>query len=216
NALELAVLTTAEDEAGEIRITREIAAESSQKKVIKLDEQLFYDMLSAFCKSLRGGDSDAAIAWFTRLLYAGVDPRIIARRLIAHRPMRSRSKPAPSAGLPMNTMPRRHAARWHAGEKVGVWALRATTPRLPQRPISACAATRSTRPARSAMPKLRILASCVARWIGVSSREKSRPGQPCARSWSMPRCGGCAHSAPRAVAIRCTFRRRRHARPGSM
>ena len=84
NALELAVLTTQADEAGEIRITREIAAESSQRKVIKCDEQLFYDMLSAFCKSLRGGDSDAAIAWFTRLLYAGVDPRIIARRLIAH------------------------------------------------------------------------------------------------------------------------------------
>ena len=84
NALELAVLTTEQNAAGEIRITREIAAESSQKKVIKCDEQLFYDMLSAFCKSLRGGDSDAAIAWFTRLLYAGVDPRIIARRLIAH------------------------------------------------------------------------------------------------------------------------------------
>ena len=84
NALELAVLTTPPDAVGEIRITREIAAESSQKKVIKCDEQLFYDMLSAFCKSLRGGDSDAAIAWFTRLLYAGVDPRIIARRLIAH------------------------------------------------------------------------------------------------------------------------------------
>lgn len=84
NALELAVLTTSQNEAGEIRITREIAAESSQKKVIKCDEQLFYDMLSAFCKSLRGGDSDAAIAWFSRLLYAGVDPRIIARRLIAH------------------------------------------------------------------------------------------------------------------------------------
>jgi putative ATPase len=59
NALELAVLTTAPNEAGEVRITREIAAESSQKKVIKCDEQLFYDMLSAFCKSLRGGDSDA-------------------------------------------------------------------------------------------------------------------------------------------------------------
>ena len=41
-------------------------------------------MLSAFCKSLRGGDSDAALAWFARLIYAGVDPRIIARRLIAH------------------------------------------------------------------------------------------------------------------------------------
>ncbi len=84
NALELAVLTTTADETGEIRITRDIAAESSQRKVIKCDEQLFYDMLSAFCKSLRGGDSDAAIAWFSRLLYAGVDPRIIARRLIAH------------------------------------------------------------------------------------------------------------------------------------
>jgi len=84
NALELAVLTTPEDADGIIRITEEIAAESSQRKVIKCDEQLFYDMLSAFCKSLRGGDSDAAIAWFARLIYAGVDPRIIARRLIAH------------------------------------------------------------------------------------------------------------------------------------
>ncbi len=84
NALELAVLTTESDETGEIHITKEIAAESSQRKVIKCDEQLFYDMLSAFCKSLRGGDSDAALAWFSRLIYAGVDPRIIARRLIAH------------------------------------------------------------------------------------------------------------------------------------
>lgn len=84
NALELAVLTTPPDETGKIRVTKEIAAESGQRKVIKCDEQLFYDMLSAFCKSLRGGDSDAALAWFARLLYAGVDPRIIARRLIAH------------------------------------------------------------------------------------------------------------------------------------
>lgn len=84
NALELAVLTTSPDADGVIHITEEIAAESSQRKVIKCDEQLFYDMLSAFCKSLRGGDSDAAIAWFARLIYAGVDPRIIARRLIAH------------------------------------------------------------------------------------------------------------------------------------
>ncbi|MDO4572676.1 MAG: replication-associated recombination protein A [Clostridia bacterium] len=84
NALELAVLTTPPDANGEIRITREIAAESSQRKVIQCDEQLYYDMLSAFCKSLRGGDSDAALAWCGRMLYAGVDPRIIARRLIAH------------------------------------------------------------------------------------------------------------------------------------
>ena len=84
NALELAVLTTPADETGTIRISEEIAAESSQKKVVKCDDQLFYDMLSAFCKSLRGGDADAALAWFARLLYAGCDPRIIARRLIAH------------------------------------------------------------------------------------------------------------------------------------
>ena len=83
NAIELAVLTTA-PENGMIHVTKDIAAESMQKKVMKCDEQQFYDMLSAFCKSLRGGDSDAALAWFARLIYAGVDPRIIVRRLIAH------------------------------------------------------------------------------------------------------------------------------------
>ena len=84
NALELAVLTTAPEADGTIHITRDVAAESSQRKVIKCDEQLYYDMLSAFCKSLRGSDADAALAWFARMIYAGVDPRIIARRLIAH------------------------------------------------------------------------------------------------------------------------------------
>lgn len=83
NAIELAVLTTKPVE-GRIHIDASIAAESVQQKVMKCDEQLFYDMLSAFCKSLRGGDSDAALAWFARLIYAGVDPRIIVRRLIAH------------------------------------------------------------------------------------------------------------------------------------
>lgn len=84
NALELAALTTQPDEAGAIKITLEIAVESMQQKIIALDEQLYYDMLSAFCKSLRGSDADAALAWFSRLIYAGMDPRIIARRLIAH------------------------------------------------------------------------------------------------------------------------------------
>jgi len=84
NAIELAILTTPKDEDGIIRVNRDIAAESIQQKVINCDDQHFYDMLSAFCKSLRGGDTDAAIAWFARLIYAGVDPRIICRRLIAH------------------------------------------------------------------------------------------------------------------------------------
>ena len=84
NALELAVRTTEPSANGVIHITAEIAAESIQQKVIKCDEQQLYDMLSAFCKSLRGGDSNAALAWFARLIYAGLDPRIICRRIIAH------------------------------------------------------------------------------------------------------------------------------------
>lgn len=83
NAIELAVRTTM-PESGKIVITKEIAAESIQKKVTRCDEQQLYDMLSAFCKSLRGGDSNAALAWFARLIYAGLDPRIICRRIIAH------------------------------------------------------------------------------------------------------------------------------------
>ena len=83
-ALEIAVLTTEPDAEGVIPITLAVAEESIQKPVIRCDESLYYDMLSAFCKSLRGSDSDAALAWFARLLYAGVDPRLIARRIIAH------------------------------------------------------------------------------------------------------------------------------------
>ena len=84
NALELAVLTTPMEADGAIRVTLEVAEESIQSKVIQMDESLFYDMLSAFCKSLRGSDSDAALAWFARMNHAGVDPRIIVRRIIAH------------------------------------------------------------------------------------------------------------------------------------
>ena len=84
NALELAVLTTAPDAQGVIRVTLEVAEESIQRPVLRCDESAFYDMLSAFCKSLRGSDSDAALAWYARLVYAGVDPRLIVRRIIAH------------------------------------------------------------------------------------------------------------------------------------
>ncbi|MCH5287210.1 MAG: replication-associated recombination protein A [Christensenellaceae bacterium] len=83
-ALELAVLTTPAGEDGVIRVDLAVAEESIQKPMMRCDESLFYDMLSAFCKSLRGSDSDAALAWFARLNYAGVDPRIIVRRIIAH------------------------------------------------------------------------------------------------------------------------------------
>lgn len=84
NALELAVCSTKKNEENLIHITKEIAEESIQKRIINVDDEHFYNMLSAFCKSLRGSDSDAALAWFARMIYAGVDPRIIARRIIAH------------------------------------------------------------------------------------------------------------------------------------
>ena len=82
-ALELAVLTTAETDEGKL-ITLAVAQESVQKPMLKLDESLYYDMLSAFCKSLRGSDPDAALLWFSRLIYAGVDPKLIVRRIIVH------------------------------------------------------------------------------------------------------------------------------------
>lgn len=84
NALELAALTTPPDKDGVKHITRETAVDSMQQKVLLCDEEHYYNMLSAFCKSLRGSDADAALAWFARLNYAGVDPRIIVRRMIAH------------------------------------------------------------------------------------------------------------------------------------
>jgi len=84
NATELAVLTTHPDETGKIKITLDIAEESIQKRAVRCDEEEYYNMLSAFCKSLRGSDADAALFWFARMVYAGVDPRIIVRRMIAH------------------------------------------------------------------------------------------------------------------------------------
>lgn len=83
NALELAVLTTP-PENGKIRVTLRDAEQSIQKKALSFDENAYYDMLSAFCKSLRGSDPDAALYWSQRLIRGGCDPLLIARRLIAH------------------------------------------------------------------------------------------------------------------------------------
>ncbi len=84
NALELAVLTTPMEADGSVHITLAVAEESIQSRVLQMDESTYYDMLSAFCKSMRGSDSDAALAWFARLLRGGVDPRLIVRRVIVH------------------------------------------------------------------------------------------------------------------------------------
>ena len=84
NALELAVATTPANKKNEIIIDKTVASQCIQQPVISVDENLYYDMLSAFCKSLRGSDSDAALYWSQRLITAGCDPLLICRRLIAH------------------------------------------------------------------------------------------------------------------------------------
>ncbi len=84
NALELAVGTTPPNKSGVIVIDGKVAAQCIQQPVISVDENLYYDMLSAFCKSLRGSDADAALYYAFRLIEAGCDPLLICRRLIAH------------------------------------------------------------------------------------------------------------------------------------
>ncbi len=84
NAVELAVLTTPPDENGSVIVDLSIAEESIQRRAVRCDEDEYYNMLSAFCKSLRGSDADAALYWSSRMIYAGVDPRVIVRRMIAH------------------------------------------------------------------------------------------------------------------------------------
>ena len=84
NALELAVLTTEPNENGKIIVTLKDAEESIQQKALSYDENLYYDILSAFCKSLRGSDANAALYYMQRLVKGGCDPLLIARRLVVH------------------------------------------------------------------------------------------------------------------------------------
>ena len=84
NALEMAVCTTPANESGTIVIDKSVVKDCIQQGGISLDENISYDMLSAFCKSLRGSDADAALYYAQRLLIGGFDPLILARRLIAH------------------------------------------------------------------------------------------------------------------------------------
>lgn len=84
NALELAVLTTPVGENGKIKVTLADAEQSIQKKALSYNEDAFYDYLSAFCKSLRGSDANAALYYAMRIIEGGGDPLIIFRRLIVH------------------------------------------------------------------------------------------------------------------------------------
>lgn len=84
NALELAVMTSPVQKDKKIHLDLEAAQQSTDKKALSLDENMYYDFLSAFCKSLRGSDAEAALYYSQRLIAAGCDPMVIARRLVAH------------------------------------------------------------------------------------------------------------------------------------
>jgi putative ATPase len=84
NALELAVESTSPGSDGAIHITLQVAQESIQRRAVLYDKDgdAHYDTISAFIKSVRGSDPDAALYWLAKMLYAGEDPRFILRRLI--------------------------------------------------------------------------------------------------------------------------------------
>jgi len=83
NALEIAALTTAPDKKGVVHIDLAAAEQSIQKKaVVYDDEDAHYDTISAFIKSMRGSDPDAALYWLAKMIHAGEDPRFIARRIV--------------------------------------------------------------------------------------------------------------------------------------
>ncbi len=84
NALELAVETTPPNVEGVIEIDMEVAQESIQRRAVLYDKDgdVHYDTISAFIKSLRGSDPDAALYWMAKMIYAGEDPHFILRRML--------------------------------------------------------------------------------------------------------------------------------------
>ena len=84
NAVELGILTTKRGEDGKIRITLDVASECIQKRVVRYDKtgDNHYDTISAFIKSMRGSDPDAAVYYLAKMLYAGEDVKFIARRIM--------------------------------------------------------------------------------------------------------------------------------------
>ncbi len=84
NAVELGVLTTPRSDDGKIHLTLDVAAECIQKRVVNYDKKgdNHYDIISAFIKSMRGSDPDAAVYYLAKMLYAGEDVKFIARRIM--------------------------------------------------------------------------------------------------------------------------------------
>lgn len=84
NALETIVFNSQLNENGEIIIDKNKISDSMQRHGLSVNSDIYYDMISAFCKSLRGSNSNAALYWAERLIASGCDPLLICRRLIVH------------------------------------------------------------------------------------------------------------------------------------
>lgn len=82
NILEMSFLSAVPDDQGRVRITRELIQESTQNRTLYYDEDDHYNTVSAFIKSMRGSDPDAAAYWLAKMVEAGEDPLFIARRIV--------------------------------------------------------------------------------------------------------------------------------------
>ena len=138
NAVELGVLTTKRAEDGKIHITLEVASECIQKRVVRYDKtgDNHYDTISAFIKSMRGSDPDAAVYYLARMLYAGESVTFIARRImiIASEDIGNVGMPEAQlilaqAALYMATAPKSNSATVAIGEAMdAVRSMKATVP----------------------------------------------------------------------------------------
>ncbi len=163
NAVELGLLTTERSADGKIHIDLEVAQECIQKRAVRYDKDgdNHYDTISAFIKSMRGSDPDAAVYYLARMLYAGEDVKFIARRImICASEDVGNADPqalavAVNASLAVERIPRRSAWRWPLPRRwrgSGCRRPRSSSPRpppmWPQR-------LRAMRPARRSFPLMR-------------------------------------------------------------
>ena len=114
NALELAVETTEPDAGGTVHVGLGVAEESIQRRAVLYDKDgdAHYDTISAFIKSLRGSDPDAALYWMARMIYAGEDPRFVFRRMLIFA--------GEDVGMADPNAMRQAVACWQAFEMVGM------------------------------------------------------------------------------------------------
>ena len=210
NALELAVNTTPKDDDGVIRVRLADAEQSIQQKALSFGEDQYYDYLSAFCKSLRGSDSNAALYYAHRIIEGGGDPMLVARRLVVHS--------AEDVGLADPRALQITTAAMYALEKIGypeaMIPLSAPDPDFPQLFGQQCR-TRHQRqkPAAVCMAAGRLLSGCLplyrhpqqgpgsgrhghggGRLSGRTAGRYAAVGSACPHDAAQCRAGGRGHS----------------------